>query len=44
MVSQSGRPVVLSKTDNQVVDMGLRKALEIYLDETIADEIIYPEE
>lgn len=43
-VSQSGRPVVLAKYDNQVVDMGIRKALEIYLEDTISDEIIYPEE
>lgn len=30
-VTQDGKPLVYSKTQNQIVEMGLRKALEKYL-------------
>jgi hypothetical protein len=43
-VTQSGRPAVCAKADNQVTDMGLRKALEVYLEECVGDNIIYPED
>ena len=32
-VNQDGRPMIFSKTDTQVVEMGLRKALETYLED-----------
>jgi hypothetical protein len=31
MVDQTGKPVVFTKSQNQIVDMGLRKSLEKYL-------------
>ncbi len=31
MVDQSGKPLVFTKSQNQIVDMGLRKSLEKYL-------------
>ena len=31
MVDQAGKPVVFTKSQNQIVDMGLRKSLEKYL-------------
>jgi len=30
-VNQDGAPMIYSKSDNQIVEMGLRKALEKYL-------------
>ena len=30
-VNQKGDPMVFSRSDNQIIDMGLRKALEKYL-------------
>lgn len=30
-VNQEGAPMIYSKSDNQIVEMGLRKALEKYL-------------
>ena len=30
-VAQNGKPMVFSKTDTQIVEMGLRKALEEFL-------------
>jgi hypothetical protein len=32
-VSQDGRPLVYARADTQIIDMGLRKALEKYLAE-----------
>lgn len=32
-VNQDGRPMIFSKSESQIVEMGLRKALESYLDE-----------
>lgn len=31
MVDQTGKPVVFTKSQSQIVDMGLRKSLEKYL-------------
>ena len=33
-VNEDGHPVVFSKTDTQIVEMGLQKALEQFLDES----------
>lgn len=30
-VNQDGSPMVYTKTDNEIIDMGLRKALEKYI-------------
>lgn len=30
-VNQDGEPMIYSKTDNQIIDLGLRKAIEKYL-------------
>ena len=37
-VNQNGDPVIFSKSDNQIVEMGLRKAAEKYLIESEAAE------
>ena len=33
-VDQDGKPIVFTRTQNQIIEMGLRKALENYLIET----------
>jgi hypothetical protein len=39
-VNQVGGPVVLTKADTQITEMGLRKALEQYLEDAKEQEII----
>lgn len=43
-VSQEGSPIVYTRTDNQIIEMGLRKALEKYLidAEEAGSRIDYP--
>lgn len=40
-VDQTGKPIVFTKTQNQIIEMGLRKALERYLDESESANFIY---
>ena len=46
-VSQSGAPVIFTKTENQIIELGLRKATEQYLshsEEVDIDSNIGPQE
>ena len=38
-VNQEGSPMVYTKTDNQIIEMGLRKAMERYLMEIEEGEV-----
>ena len=38
-VNQDGSPMVYTKTDNEIIDMGLRKALEKYIIQTEESEL-----
>lgn len=40
-VDQTGKPIVFTKTQNQIIEMGLRKALERYLEESELSNLIY---
>lgn len=40
-VDQSGKPIVFTKTQNQIIEMGLRKALERYLEESEISNLMY---
>ena len=40
-ISQSGTPVVVSQYDSKIVEMGVRKSLELYLENLLGDDIIY---
>lgn len=40
-VDQTGKPIVFTKTQNQIIEMGLRKALERYLEESEVANLIY---
>jgi len=40
-ISQSGTPVVVSQYDSKIVEMGVRKSLELYLENSLDDDIIY---
>ena len=40
-VDQHGKPIVYTRTQNQIIEMGLRKSLEKYLLETEETEGLY---
>lgn len=41
MISESGDPVIVSQYDNKIIEMGIRKTLEVYLEDSFNDDIIY---
>ena len=42
-VNEDGMPVVVSKIDTQIVEMGLQKALEQFLEDTATARLEFPE-
>ena len=40
-VDQEGKPIVFTKSQNQIIDLGLRKALEQYLTDSEGSDLIY---
>jgi len=38
-VGQNGMPLIYSKTENQIIEMGLRKATEEYLEQSAQTDI-----
>lgn len=40
-VDQEGKPIVFTKSQNQIIDLGLRKALEQYLADSEGSDLIY---
>lgn len=42
-VNEEGMPMVVSKIDTQIVEMGLQKALEQFLEDTATARLEFPE-
>jgi hypothetical protein len=40
-VDQDGKPIVFTRTQNKIIEMGLRKSLEMYLIESEESENMY---